>query len=167
MDIRFIRQNDKDLRQGIGIINSNLPKIQTLPYYVMRLLLLNPASHLIGLYEKDKQVGAAFISENSQMAYLMYVAVLPEYRRCGYGKTFFAWVKEYAKERAVVYNVEKNNPNAPFFKSVSSTDTGYVRTILGHEYNVFCLSGFDLAEYKKLAKSIYFGFNTVTIKKNI
>ncbi len=165
MDIRFIKQTDNDFRQGIDMLRSNLPKIQTLPDFVMRLLLLNPNSHLIGLYEKDKQIGTGFVSENSKMAYLMYLVVLPEYRRCGYGSAFFTWIKEYAHGRSVVGNVEKPEQTMSFLKSTSNIDTGYIRTILGHEYSIFCLNGFDLTEYKKLAKSIYFGFNPVTIKK--
>ena len=167
MDIRFITQNDTDFRQVVGMINDHLPKIQTLPHFVIRLLLLNPDSHLLGLYEKERLIGAAFISESSEMIYVMYLVILPEYRRCHYASTYFTRMKEYAKERSIVWNVWKNNPNVYFFKNISGTDTGYVRTILGHEYTIYCLNGFDPSEYKKLAKSIYFGFNQVTIKKKV
>lgn len=167
MNIRFIKQNDKDFRQTLGIIHKYLPKIQTLPDFVMRLLLLNPSSHLLGFYEKDRQVGAAFLSENSGMIYMMYLVVLPEYRRQRYGSGFFSWMEGYAKGRSIVWNVEKSNPSAPFYQSVSGIDTGYVRTILGHEYNVCCRNGFDPTEYKRLARSIYFGFNSVRIEKKV
>lgn len=165
MEVRQIKQNDTDFKQGLGIVKNNLPKIQTLPDFVMRALLLNPNSKLFGIYNEEKQLGTAFISENSKMIYLMYLAILPECQGKGYGSAFFEWLIEYAKERSVVCNVEENNTSRIYNKGYV-TKNGYTRTILGHKYNIYCRGEFDPAEYKKLAKSIYCGLTIVTIKRN-
>lgn len=91
-EISIRRYNEKtDYEEVFNIENSRLKEDYSVSVFLRQAAILHPSTFLVA--EMDKRITGytigAFVHENSGAAWIIRLAVLPEFRRKGIGKKLF------------------------------------------------------------------------------
>ncbi len=111
------------------------PKEEQMPWWLLRLLTVNPAVELTGYYDGETFCGLTFTAWREQVLFVLFLAVDDSRRGQGYGSAILSFLKEHHPGKTIMLNVELLEEDAPnlqerinrmaFYKKNGFFDTGY------------------------------------------
>lgn len=117
------------------------------------------------LYDKEQFVGFMAVKVHRNMAYLFFLAILPELRSSGYGGRALAALKALYPSKQQVVDIEMPDAAAAnraqrekrraFYLRNGYQETGQFLSYLGVDYEVLCMEDtFDWDSFKELMLSL-------------
>ncbi len=155
-------------RDIIRLMKTAFPRNEQVPYLLLRLLTLHKDVHLRTFAEESQLCGIVYTIEDDKYIFVLYLAVVDQFRAKGYGSQILQWLKANTT-KVIVLNVESTETSAPnalqrekriaFYKRNGITDTNHTFAEGGERYTVLSsdCTRFNAREYEKLMKRFSLG----------
>lgn len=89
------------------------PKVEKLPMWFMKMMVLRGRAEFVSIYDGIKWVGFMFTILDAQTAYIFFLAIGKDYRSQGYGSRFLDLAKRRYIQRKLGLSAERPLPWAP------------------------------------------------------
>ena len=161
------------------LFKESFPEGEQFPLWALRLLTTLKPAKFSAFYDGDTLAGILYSIESEDYFFILYLAVNPKIRSCGYGGKILEYAFEEAGDRPVVLNVETLDENAEnneqrkrrnkFYARHDIIDTGYIIEDDGVTYSVLCsnLDRFSPKSYENMLLDISFGVLNRGVTKKI
>ena len=137
------------------------PKIERMPFWLIRLYKFNKKACLTGYYEDNVLCGISFSIKNNEAVSVAYLAVNPKLRGKGYGSKILQEIKKDAKNRIVFLEVEQLDDTADnaeqrrkrvkFYEKNGFYLSEYKMVTLGFVYSIMSTSEeLSVPKYKRV-----------------
>jgi len=99
ISVEIIRSSFKTVRDKFNLTRDNCPTHPSFITYDDLLILKNKGLNFFGFFEKNLQIGFVATEKAGKDAYYIEkLAVLPDYRRRGHGKSLMLFAMDYVKK---------------------------------------------------------------------
>lgn len=155
---------------------SAFPKVERLPFGVLRLAALEKHSAIDAYFDGEDFLGFTFSTAIDNVYFIMFFAVDASLRGKGYGSAILSKIKADNPDKTVVLNIEPLVADAPnlkerenrlaFYQKNGFFDTGYYVREVGGVFTVMATEKtIDIASYQKVFKALTFEIWKVKIQK--
>ena len=153
----------------VRLFKESFPEGEQFPLWALRLLTVLKPAKFSAFYDGDTLAGILYSIESTDYFFILYLAVNPKIRSCGYGGKILEYAFEKAVDRPIVLNVEALDENADnneqrkrrnaFYAKHGICDTGYIIEDDDVTYSVLCssLDKFNPKSYEEMLRNISFG----------
>lgn len=127
------------------------PKAEQMPLWLLRFMAFFPFVHFWAMYDGDTFCGTLYTIEDKKYVFILYLAVNEDVRSNGYGSRILEYVKETAKGKEIVLNIEYPDENAEnieqrmrraaFYATNGIVDTGHSFWEAGVKYAILSTAG--------------------------
>lgn len=162
-------REDTDRRQIRDLYFSAFPKVERLPWWLIRLLAFQQKVNITAYYESDVFCGFTYDVTVADMVFLMFFAVDEDKRGTGYGSAILSYLKATNPGKTILLNIEPLDENADnyeqrvsrmhFYRKNGFFDTGYQINEVG---GTFCVMStdphLDTDAYRQVFQAISLGF---------
>jgi ribosomal protein S18 acetylase RimI-like enzyme len=98
--VEVVRESFSTVAREFGLTRQNCPTNPAFATLESLENLKEKGAEFFALYEHDKQIGFVAIEKADEVTYYMEkLAVMPEYRRKGYGKSIVSFVFDHVREK--------------------------------------------------------------------
>lgn len=104
--IKKVTKNLKEYNQIINVYHSSFPDNEKLPVWLINLLSIRKNVHFYAFFDESKFWGFAYIIQNEEQTFILYLATNPSIRSGGYGSRILTWIKENAPSKNIALNIE-------------------------------------------------------------
>ena len=94
------------------LFKESFPEGEQFPLWTLRLLTVLKPAKFSAFYDGDTLAGILYSIESTDYFFILYLAVNPKIRSCGYGGKILEYTFDRAGDRPIVLNVEALDENA-------------------------------------------------------
>ena len=157
-------------RAGFGVRQlylTSFPKVERFPFWFLQALALTRRSRFLAFYAGDSLAGISFTIEGRDMVFLLYLAVSPDMRSCGFGTEILSYLKTLYNKPLTLNmepldsaadNADERLRRFAFYERNGFSDTGYLLVDPQMTYAVISTAKeFSLEEYKEALHGLHPG----------
>ena len=107
MEYIRVTRKQKDYRAVVELMLNAFPPEERIPIWVLNLLSKKRNVNFNAWYDNKELCGITYTIESEKMMFLLYFAVNSKLRSKGYGSRIIHELKQTARDREIILNVEK------------------------------------------------------------
>lgn len=132
--VHDVNSKNKDYQKLKNLYHKSFPKIEKLPFSVLRVMALKPNIDFLAVYDDQLFIGLLYLVNYKETTLLYYFAVDQNIRSKGYGSEILRWIKNNKRSSIslimeTVYeecdNLEQRIHRKNFYIRNGFVDTGY------------------------------------------
>lgn len=128
MNLTLSLADSDDTKKIKRLYLSAFPKEERAPFFMMKWKAKQKKGKMLAAKDNGEFVGFVYFIENSECAYLFYLAIVPEKRSMGYGTEILSQISTDYKGKRVFLARETLDPNAE----------NYSQRLRRHEFYLRC-----------------------------
>ena len=137
MEYTRVTRKQKDYHSVVELMLAAFPPKERIPVWILNLLSRKRNVNFNAWYDNKELCGITYTIESEKMMFLLYFAVNSKLRSKGYGSRIIHELKQTARDREIILNVEKPDQSA-------ENNAQRVQRIAFYKRNGFYQSEFDL-----------------------
>ena len=167
LNIKKVTNDSEDKLQVMDLYEEAFPPHERMPFDLMLELNSIDNVDLCSVYDDDDFVGFYLMIKSHKLAYVSFLAIIPEKRNQGYGSRIMNYIKASYPGYDILLDEEPVCEDADnfaeqlarqrFYEKNGFRSTGYILNAYGHDYEVLSTGdNFDLNDYLNIFYSIGF-----------
>ena len=104
--LKRISRNSKDINELKRLYSESFPVDEQLPFWILLWKSKKEFVDFFAFYDNHQLVGFTFLIYNTDLTFVLYLAIDDKYRSKGYGSMALSKIKEYYPDNRIVLNIE-------------------------------------------------------------
>ena len=171
LNVKKVTNESADKLQVMELYEEAFPPAERMPFDLMLEINKLDNVDLCSVYDDDEFVAFYLLVTYNKVAYVSFLAVVPDKRGHNYGSMIMDLIKESYPDHSILIDEEPVTPESDnyeqrvarerFYLRNGFKSTGYIVTAYGQDYEILSTSNdFELSDYQNIFISLgYSSFN--------